>query len=206
MGTFYYKDLILLPNQEVSAAFLMGKVISVLHLICVEDEHRTGSVNTGIGFPGYNKEERTLGNLVRLFAANPDILHNSSSDRRLLRLDDYLKQGDIQPVPDTVQGYVQYRRVQFKENKERLVRRYAKRHNMDIKQAMKVYADYKNPANDLPYVTLDSLSSGQRFRLYINEVLQTDNTNPPVFNNYGLTKSGFLPYFDSVQPHRGSVI
>ena len=27
-----------------------------------------------------------------------------------------------------------------------------------------------------------------------------------IFNNYGLTKSGFLPYFDSVQPHRGSVI
>ena len=197
MRTLYYQDLILLPNQEVSSTFLMGKVISALHLIFVEDEHKTGCVNIGLGFPRFNREKRTLGNIVRLYASSPDILLNSSCNSRLLRLTDYIKKGEIQPIPNIVQGYVQYRRIQFKENKERLVRRYAQRHHVDMKQAEKEYSCYKNPENNLPYVTLDSLSSGQRFRLYIDEVLQVENNNTLVFSSYGLIKSGALPYFSN---------
>ena len=197
MGTtLYYEDLILLPDQEISVSFLMGKVISALHLICIESEHAIGAVNIGLAFPRYSKEKRSLGNVVRLYAQNPDTLRNSSSDSRIRRLDDYIRKGGITPVPSVVQGYVQYRRMQFKENKARLIRRHAKRHDLDINQAAKQYTDYKIPANDLPYVTLNSLSSQQRFRLYIDEVrLETKNDNNLVFSSYGLTKSGVLPYF-----------
>ena len=194
--TLYYEDLILLPNQEIPVSFLMGKVISALHLICIESEHATGAVNIGLAFPRYSKEKRSLGNVVRLYAHNPDTVRNSSSDSRILRLDDYIRKGEITSVPSAVQGYVQYRRMQFKENKARLIRRHARRHDLDINQAAKQYTDYKIPANDLPYVTLNSLSSQQRFRLYIDEVrLETKNDNTLVFSSYGLTKSGVLPYF-----------
>lgn len=197
MGTtLYYEDLILLPDQEISVSFLMGKVISALHLICIESEHAIGAVNIGLAFPRYSKEKRSLGNVVRLYAQNPDTLRNSSSDSRIRRLDDYIRKGEITPVPSAVQGYVQYRRMQFKENKARLIRRHAKRHDLDINQATKQYTDYKIPANDLPYVKLNSLSSQQSFRLYIDEVrLETKNDNTLVFSSYGLTKSGVLPYF-----------
>lgn len=195
MEKLYYQDLILLANQEVSTNFLMSKVISALHLILIESEHNTGSIKMGVAFPRYCKEKRTLGNIVRLFAHRTDILSNLSSDSRLLRLDDYIQKGEVLPVPDTVQEFVQYQRVQLKDNKERLVRRYAKRHQMDINQAEKKYAGYINPVNNLPYVVLNSLSTGQRFRLYIDEVLQPQNTEPLVFNSYGLTKVGVLPHF-----------
>lgn len=195
MKKLYYQDLILLANQEVSTNFLMSKVISALHLVLVEDEHNTGCINIGIAFPGYSKEKRTLGGIVRLFAHHPEILSNLSSDVRLIRLDDYIQKGEILPVPDTIQEFVQYQRVQFKENKERLVRRYAQRHQMDINQARKKYADYINPVNNIPYVTLNSLSTGQRFNLYVDEVLQASNTESLAFNSYGLTKFGALPYF-----------
>ena len=197
MGTaLYYEDLILLPNQEISVSFLMGKVISALHLICIESEHATGAVNIGLAFPRYSKEKRSLGDVVRLYAHNPDTLRNSSSDSRILRLDDYMRKGEIAPVPADIHGYVQYRRVQFKENMARLIRRHAKRHDMDINQAKDLYTDYKVPTNNLPYVVLNSLSSQQRFRLYIDEVkLEGGNDSTPVFSSYGLTKSGVLPYF-----------
>ena len=136
-----------------------------------------------------------MGGIVRLFAHHPEILSNLSSDVRLIRLDDYIQKGEILPVPDTIQEFVQYQRVQFKENKERLVRRYAQRHQMDINQARKKYADYINPVNNIPYVTLNSLSTGQRFNLYVDEVLQASNTESLAFNSYGLTKFGALPYF-----------
>jgi CRISPR-associated endonuclease Csy4 len=195
MKKLYYQDLILLANQEVSTNFLMSKVISVLHLVLVEDEHNTGSVNIGIAFPRYSKEKRTLGRIVRLFAYHPDILSNLSSEARLSRLDDYIQKGEILPVPDTVQEFVQYQRVQFKENKERLVRRYAQRHQIDINQARKKYSSYINPVNNIPYVTLNSHSTSQRFNLYVDEVLQDKNTESLGFNSYGLTKFGALPYF-----------
>ena len=197
MGTtLYYEDLILLPNQEIPVSFLMGKLLSALHLICIESEHATGSVNIGLAFPRYSREKRSIGNVVRLYAQNPDTLRNSSSDIRIRRLDDYIRKGEIAPVPAAIHGYVQYRRVQFRGNKARLIRRSAKRHGMDINKAKALYADYKAPANDLPSVTLNSLSTQQRFRLYIDEVRQEEgNDNPLVFGSYGLTKSGVLPYF-----------
>ena len=52
----YYQDLNLLPTQDVSLNFLMSKVMSVIHLVCVESERAFGVVNIGIGFPKYDKE------------------------------------------------------------------------------------------------------------------------------------------------------
>ena len=204
MKKLYYQDLFLQADQEVSSNFLMSKVISALHLVLVEEEHNTGSINIGIAFPGYSKKKRTLGSIVRLFAHHPDILSNLSSDARLIRLDDYIQKGEIHPVPDTVQEFVQYQRIQFKENKERLVRRYAQRHQMDINQARKRYANYTNPVNNIPYVTLNSLSTGQRFNLYVDEVLPAKKTEFLAFNSYGLTKFGALPYFTAPYTMEGN--
>ena len=193
----YYQDLVLLANQEVSPSFLMSKVINALHLILVEGEHKTGSINIGVAFPRYNKKKPTLGNIVRLFAYHTDVLSNLCSESRLLRLSDYIQKREILPVPDSVKEFVQYHRVQLKGNKERLMRRYAKRHQIDINQAEKVYASYNIPENDIPYVMINSLSTKQRFNLYVDEVLQAKNTESLVFDSYGLTKLGVLPYFDA---------
>jgi len=193
-GELYYQDLNLLPTQDVSLNFLMSKVMSVIHLVCVESERAFGVVNIGIGFPKYDKEKRSLGSVVRLFAVNSDILLNSSSDRRLCRFEDYIQKGEVRLVPSTSCRYVQYRRIQIK-NKERIVRRYAKRHHANKEYVQKIYESCRNYSVDLPFVMMDSLSSGHRFSLFIDEVLQDKNFNTLSFNSYGLTKSGTLPYF-----------
>lgn len=189
-----YEDLILKSVQEISVTFLMEKVMSALHMICVESEHTYGFVNFGVGFPQYNMEKKSLGHIIRLFATKDDILQKLSSDTRLVRLDDYVQKGEISPIP-TLDGYVQYRRVQFKENKDRLVRRYAKRHQTNLKLTESRYSEYKRCSSTLPYITMDSLSSRQRFKLYIKELTLRENSSPLVFNSYGLTKSGALPHF-----------
>lgn len=186
-----------MPNQEVPVNFLIKKVMTVIHLICVESEHCTGAVNLGLGFPQYNKEEKNLGSVIRLFAYSYDILRNATCDHRMQRLDDYIRKGEILEVPSDIREYVQYKRIQFKTNKERLMRRYAKRHNMDIGQVENLYVGYSSQKENLPYVMMDSLSSGLRFRLYIDEVKQLENSSPLIFNCYGLTVSGSLPYFNN---------
>lgn len=195
MNKLFYKELTLLPDQEIATNFLMSKVMSALHLVCVEFEHRSGVVKLGIGFPEYSKEKRTLGNKVRLFATTSEVLDRTTGNSRLQHLGEYLRIGALRRTPDSVNGYVQYLRVQFKENKERLIRRYVQRHQMDLEETEKLYSNFKRPEPNLPYVTMNSLSSGQRFKLYISMVIQTSENGVPVFNSYGLIKTGSLPLF-----------
>lgn len=195
MQKLYYKDLTLLTDQDVTSCFLMGKIMPVLHLICVETEHKNGSFKLGIGFPLYNRERKDLGNILRLYADNSSILENAIEDNRLQKFKDYFYTSAAKETPETVQGYTQFRRVQFKENKERLIRRFAKRHKSDIAQAKREYANFSQVKIELPYIVLDSKSSGQRFRLYIEEVNLEKNPGIPEFNSYGLTKTGGLPVF-----------
>ncbi len=195
MGRLYYEDLYLLANQDIAANFLMSKVMSSLHLICVENARQSGSFNLGIGFPQYSKEKKSLGAVIRLYSEDSSLLAKTAGDNRLRRLEDYIKINEVKEAPESPLGYKQYRRVQFKENKERLMRRYAKRHQTDIQQAQKDYAGFTPKKNNLPYIVLDSLSSGHRFRLYIEEVQQKEDAGAPVFNSYGLTSSGSLPAF-----------
>ncbi len=195
MGRLYYEDLYMLANQDIAVNFLMSKVMSSLHLICVENARLSGSFNLGIGFPQYSKEKKSLGAVIRLYSEDSSLLAKTASDNRLRRLEDYIKINEVKEAPESPLGYKQYRRVQFKENKERLMRRYAKRHQTDIQQAKKDYAGFTPVKNNLPYIVLDSLSSGHRFRLYIEEVQLKEDAGDPVFNSYGLTSSGSLPAF-----------
>lgn len=195
MNKLYYLDIKLLSDQEVTSSFLMEKIMSAFHLIFVETERNNGSFKIGIGFPLYNKTKRELGNILRLYADSSFILENAIKDNRIKKFNDYLITSDIKITPETVHGYSQFRRVQFKENKERLVRRFARRHKTDIDLAEKEYVSFSPQKSELPYIVLDSKSSGHRFKLYIDEVYQEKNTGLPVFNSYGLTKTGSLPIF-----------
>jgi len=195
MDILYHEDIVLKPSQDIALNFLMSKVMSALHLIFVESEKENGVIKLGLGFPMYNKEKLELGNLLRLYAEEPIFLKKATEDVRLKRLDDYLSIGEIKQQPSSIYGYKQYRRIQIKESKDRLIRRYAKRHNIDLEQAKKKYDSFKSSVNLLPFVMMESLSSKQRFRLYIEEVKQEKYMGPPLFNSYGLTKSGSLPIF-----------
>ena len=197
MGTLFYVDMTLRPDQDIPLHFLMGKLMSVIHSACVDCEHAHGFVNFGVGFPQYSRKSKSLGRIIRLFASDSVTLPKVISDNRILRFSDYLQIDEIKQSPSKCQGHVQYRRVQYKSGKDRLIRRYAKRHNIDLDIAKDFYTHFSRPEADLPYLVLESSSSKQQFRLYIDEVLQPRDEGKPIFSSYGLTKGGSLPYFES---------
>jgi len=127
-------------------------------------------------------------------------------------LSDYVHCTGIRSVPAKVTGYAVYRRERPKTNPERLARRYAKRHGMDLETALTTtvelqaptgdasypttfrYADMAVPSVALPFIRLQSLSGGQTFCLWI---AKTEVAAPVAgsFSAYGLSGAATVPEF-----------
>lgn len=209
-----YQEITLLTNPEIGLNFLWSKVFQQLHLGFVEmqDEERLGSI--GIGFPKYWIKENKfgLGDKCRLFAEDETTLERFAAPLRLARLSDYVHCMSIHPVPAKVTGYATYRRERPKTNPERLARRYAMRHGLDLETAMTTTVELKTPAGDvgypttfryadmavspvaLPFIRLQSLSGGQTFCLWIGK---TEVAAPVIgsFSAYGLSSVATVPEF-----------
>ena len=210
----FYLEITLLPNPEVGLNFLWSKVFQQLHLGLVEtqDSEERGAI--GIGFPKYRAEDKrlSLGDKCRLFAEDDTTLERFNAPQRLARISDYVDCTGIRPVPDKLLGYSIYRRVQPKTNPERLARRYAMRHGLDLETAMTTTVELKTPAGDvgypttfryadmavpsvaLPFIRLQSLSGGQTFCLWIAK----SEVAVPVagsFSAYGLSSVATVPEF-----------
>ncbi|OAI02426.1 hypothetical protein A1353_16685 [Methylomonas methanica] len=210
----FYLEITLLPNPELGLNFLWSKVFQQLHLGFVEmqNEERRGAI--GIGFPKYRAEEKrlSLGDKCRLFADDESTLQRFNATQRLARLSDYVHCTGVRPVPDKLLGYAVYRRAQPKTNPERLARRYARRHGLDLATALNMtvevraaaeneayplafrYCDMLKPSVALPFIRLQSLSGGQTFCLW---VAKTETTAPVAgnFNAYGLSSVATVPEF-----------
>lgn len=210
----FYLEITLLHNPEVGLNFLWSKVFQQLHLGFVETQDAENRMSIGAGFPKYRAEDKrfSLGDKCRLFAADEAALECFNTPRRLSRLSDYLHCTGIRPVPDKVTGYAIYRRERPKTNPERLARRYAKRHGLDLATALNTTVELKTPAADagypttfryadmavpsvaLPFIRLQSLSGGQTFCLWI---AKTEVAAPVAggFSAYGLSSAATVPEF-----------
>ncbi|MDR4520340.1 MAG: type I-F CRISPR-associated endoribonuclease Cas6/Csy4, partial [Nitrosomonas sp.] len=133
-----YQEITLIPNADINRHFLWSKTFQQIHLGLVEMQDDQKRVPIGLSFPEYKMGEKfgILGSKLRLFAADEAALTRFDVARRLNRLSDYVHCTGIRPVPDAVKGYAVYQREQPKTSKERLARRYAKRHNMDYEAAL----------------------------------------------------------------------
>lgn len=210
----FYLEITLLPNPEIGLNFLWSKVFQQLHLGFVEMQKTEQRNTMGVGFPKYwLKEARFgLGDKCRLFAEDEATLERYGAPQRLARLSDYLHCTGIRPVPQKVAGYAVYRRERPKTNPERLARRYAKRHGLDLETALTAtvqlkaatgeahypttfrYADMVVPSVELPFIRLQSLSGGQTFCLWISK---TEAAVPVAgsFGAYGLSRTATVPEF-----------
>ena len=186
----HYIEITLLPNPEVGLFFLWTKVLTQVHIALVERQDQTGRVPIGVSFPEYIHREKhaMLGSKLRLFAASEAILNQMDVQKHLDRLHDYVHITSVRNVPEQVKNYAIYQRVHLKTNAQRLARRYAKRHQISIEQALMHYAGYKDDESALPYIQLKSLSNGQNFRLIIakKSVTQPQELNMS-FNSFGLS-------------------
>lgn len=211
-----YQEITLIPNADINRHFLWSKTFQQIHLGLVEMQDDQKRVPIGLSFPEYKMGEKfgILGSKLRLFAADEAALTRFDVARRLNRLSDYVHCTGIRPVPDAVKGYAVYQREQPKTSKERLARRYAKRHNMDYEAALnsKVelsvkleagvesektlmsYSEMPHQTILTPFIRLKSLSSSNTFCLWIKKS-EVENSNDGTFTTYGLSATATVPEF-----------
>ena len=210
----HYQEFSLLPQEEISLYFLWSKVFQQIHLGLVEMQDGENTVPIGLSLPEYKMGERfgILGGKLRLFAPDESALAQFDAVKWLSRLSDYVHCTGIRTVPEKLAGHAIYKRVQPKNNPERLARRYAKRHNLDLDSALNGtvnllavggdagyptefrYCNMPKPELGLPYIRLKSLSGGQSFCLWIEK---TPAAQPMAggFSCYGLSTSATVPEF-----------
>jgi len=191
-----YQEITLLPNPEVGLHFLWSKVFQQIHLGLVEIQNPQKQAPIGVSFPEYVKGEKCdlLGSKCRLFADDEAILERFNVSQWLARLSDYVHCTGIRPVPERLSGYAIYQRLQPKTSKERLARRYAKRHKLSYDAALSCYQPMTQKTLTTPFIRLKSLSSGETFCLWIARIPATESSAGS-FSSYGLSTTSTVPEF-----------
>lgn len=192
----FYLEITLLPNADIGSAFLWSKIFQQIHLGFVEVKNDDNSIPMGISFPEYNVNEKkiTVGRKLRIFAEDEATLARFNIAKWLSRFSDYVHYTRIRPVPDKLLGYAIYRRWQPKVNKERLARRFARRHDLDYVSALLRYDSMTHRAIKTPFIRMRSLSREQDFCLWVNKT-STSDLSGGQFNCYGLSNTSSVPEF-----------
>jgi len=194
----YYLEIKLLKQAEISMYYIWSKVFTQLHLAFVECKDQNEKIPIGISFPEYmfdsEKEFGMLGSKIRLFADDKMALIKLDLSKWLNRLQDYLQLSDIQEVPQNmVKEYAVFSRKQIKSNPERLARRRAKKDpSISFQEALKRYQ--KSDSTNLPYIQVNSLSSSNSFRLFVERKI-SETENQGYFSCYGLSNNATVPIF-----------
>lgn len=167
----------------------MNALFARLHRGLVE--HRGHDI--GISFPDARDDRPWLGQRLRLHGGEVSL-------RRLLelgwheRLRDHVAMGALERTPEGVR-YRVVRRVQTKSSPERLRRRRMARHGLDAVQARAQIPDEAGRCLDLPFITLTSQTTGQQFRLFIQQQPPQDAPVAGDFSLYGLSPTATVPWF-----------
>ncbi|MEI6706620.1 MAG: type I-F CRISPR-associated endoribonuclease Cas6/Csy4 [Methylococcales bacterium] len=190
----YYIDITLLPDPEISIHFLWEKVYQKLHLGLVAIKDKNDTVALGVSFPSLNIKRHHLGHQLRVFAPTQQQLEQFDAPRWFDSLSDYVHLTRIRAVPDTVKKYGCYFRIQTQNNNEQLSNRRSRRLNISIDEAMKYFATREEELIDAPFIYVKSISSGERFPLFIGHLEQAE-TSEKSFSCYGLSKYSTVPIF-----------
>lgn len=193
----FYQDIELIEQPEISLSVVWSKLYTQLHLALAEFKNEYGTQPIGVSFPEYGDQTFPLGKKLRLFASTEDELEKLAISKWLSRLTDYVKINQIHSVPlKRVKGYAIFSRKEFKTNPENLARRRCKRHpELTYEIALTQILEKQPKLTDLPYVSLDSLSSSCHFKLFINRTNTIKLNDSLDFSSYGLSRSTSVPIF-----------
>lgn len=193
MGMEYYQEITLRPSGEVPLSFLWTKVYTQLHLAFVGHKDSKGNSPFAVSFPDYDVKGG-LGNKVRIFAETKEALERLDVGKALARLQDYVLQTSIRKVPSQcITGYAVYSREHTAHSREQKARRYARRHNIPLEEALSLFPDRETDLK-LPYIQMQSLTNRRKFSLFI----QKRPAAAPMAENislYGLSFQATVPEF-----------
>ena len=191
-----YQEITLLPSvsDDITFTFLWEKLYIQLHLAFVEVADDNGLVGVGLSFPKYREgDKRWLGDKVRVFADNEKVLKSLNLDQWLERLTDYIHVRKVKDVPDQVDGYAFFKRLNDKSNLEKLARRRAKNLDISFDEAHAFFADQEarpQPERQLaqyPFVSMLSIHSNSKFPLTIVREDAIEAAFNGGFSTYGLS-------------------
>ena len=169
----YYVDMQIMPTNGISDSILMSELMQKLHPYFV----KTNGV-IGVSFPLISKTG--LGTTLRLQSKVENVLRSVPEV-------DFVMIGDVAVVPDATP--IRVKRKQFKSNVNQLARRYAKRHNVSLEDAIKRYSSFNEQRTALPYLMIKSASSKQQFRLFVESEYVVNPVNG-IYSSYGLSVDG----------------
>jgi len=181
-----YIEIKLLPDPEFTSSVLMNALFAKLHRALAEAGH--GEV--GVSFP---QAQKTLGETVRLHGSQ-GALQRLMAIGWLKGLTDYTSVTAITAVPDNCR-YRVVKRVQAKSSVERMYRRSVKKGWLTAEEAETRMNAGKEQQLKLPFVQLKSNSSGQAFRLFIQQGKLLDLPVEGGFSAYGLSDAATVPWF-----------
>jgi CRISPR-associated endonuclease Csy4 len=182
----YSIDIKVLPDAEFSPSLLMNALFVKLHRALAG----AGNGEVGVSFPDAQK---TLGDSIRVHGSQV-ALQRLMSISWLKGLTDYTCVASICAIPDNCQ-YRVVKRVQAKSSIERMYRRSVKKGWLTTEEAGARMSAGKEQHLKLPFVQLKSQTTGQSFRLFIQ---QGKLSNKPVegkFTAYGLSEVATIPWF-----------
>jgi CRISPR-associated endonuclease Csy4 len=182
----HYIEIRLLPDPEFPETVLINALFAKLHRTLVE----AGQGGLGISFPDAKKN---LGGKLRLHG-NVKALERFNEINWRKGLTDYTEVTPITPVPANCR-YRIVSRVQAKSSSERLYRRSVKKGWLTTEEAQTKINESKVQRLRQPFVQLKSLSTGQSFRLFIEQGELLDSPQEGQFSAYGLSCSATVPWF-----------
>ena len=194
----YYQEITLLPQPEVSVYSIWPKLYLQLHLALAELQNAQPTKPVGVSFPQYKFNgggtSSFLGSKLRIFAPDEDTLKKLELTKWLNRLLDYIHITQIRAVPENINRYFCFSRLQVKSNVHRLARRKANREGISLEQALVLLNGFKEKKLKEPFVNLNSLSGGERFQLIIGRK-ELQHAVPGAFSLYGLSSVATVPDF-----------
>ncbi len=183
----HFCDIRVIKNPEMSFSHVMNSVFSLLHLVLAQK----GYQDVGISFPLFN--DKGLGNCLRLHGLETRLQELLSSPF-WNGIRDYINLSRLERTPENTK-YRQVFRVQSKSNAERLRRRLIARKGVTQEEAKEKIPDSIEKNLNLPYLSLFSKSSGQNFRLFLKHGPLLEKSKHGLFNSYGLSIGGSIPWF-----------
>ncbi|WP_342596248.1 type I-F CRISPR-associated endoribonuclease Cas6/Csy4 [Salinicola lusitanus] len=187
----HYIDLRLRPDPDFPPAMLMGALYGRLHRALFDLDAN----DIGVSFPDHKTgvKARTPGDRLRLHGTQQS-LAQLMTQPWLAGMRELVEIAETLPVPDDALHRV-VRRRQFKTGNDSQVKRYARRHAIDLEEAQAKFAHTNGPRIPLPFVSLSSRSSQQRFALFIEHGEPQPTPISGHFNHYGLSQEATVPWF-----------
>jgi len=148
--------------------------------------------NIGVSFPKALPEVPSVGEVLRLHGA-AGALEAFMRDGFLNSLRGHVEVGTVSKVPTAVRHRF-VKRTQVKSSPERLRRRQMKRHGLTEEEAKARIPDSAAETSSLPFVTIYSVSTGQRFNVFLSQI-DAESQQVGAFNAYGLSLTATVPWF-----------